>query len=107
MHPHDLAARGLSDGARVLVRSRVGEISAPLAACEDIMPGVVSLPHGWGHARPDTALSVAQQRPGVSLNDLTDELLIDPVAGTSVLSGIPVDVIAAPERARATTQEQT
>lgn len=56
------------------------------------MPGVVSLPHGWGHARSGTALSVAARRPGVSLNDVTDELALDALAGTAALSGVDVDV---------------
>jgi hypothetical protein len=58
-------------------------------------PGVVSLPHGWGHARPGAQLSVAATRPGVSLNDLTDELAVDTPAGTAVLNGVPVEVAAA------------
>jgi hypothetical protein len=55
-------------------------------------PGVVSLPHGWGHDRPGTRLGVAGQRPGVSLNDVTDEQEVDVLCGTAVLNGVPVEV---------------
>jgi hypothetical protein len=59
-----------------------------------MMPGVVSLPHGWGHDLPDTRLSVAGQRPGVNLNALLDENLRDPLSGNAVLSGVPVTMCA-------------
>jgi hypothetical protein len=55
-------------------------------------PGVVSLPHGWGHERPGTRLRVASARPGVSFNDLSDETLVDTLCGTSRLNGVPVQV---------------
>jgi hypothetical protein len=58
-----------------------------------MMPGVVSLPHGWGHSRPGVALSVASARPGASLNDVTDELSVDALAGTAAFSGVAVDVV--------------
>ena len=57
-----------------------------------MMPGTVSLPFGWGHDRPGTRLSVASRRPGVSMNDVTDERLFDAVSGSSVLDGIPVRI---------------
>ena len=59
------------------------------------MPGVVSLPHGFGHNRSGTAWRVAEAHAGVSANDLTDELLVDAVAGTVHLAGVPVTVAAA------------
>jgi anaerobic selenocysteine-containing dehydrogenase len=62
---------------------------------DGIAPGVVSLPHGWGHDEPGTALSVAAQRPGTNSNLLTDELALDPLSGTAVLNGIPVEVCRA------------
>jgi anaerobic selenocysteine-containing dehydrogenase len=92
MHPGDASARGLADGDRVDVRSRAGTVAARLSVTEAMRPGVVSLPHGWGHHRPGTRLAVAAQRPGVSLNDLTDEAEVDALCGTAVLSGVPVDV---------------
>jgi anaerobic selenocysteine-containing dehydrogenase len=92
MHPDDARARGLAAGDRVQLRSRAGMVEVPLSVTEDMMPGVVSLPHGWGHARPGTALSVAAARPGASLNDVTDELAVDALAGTAALNGVDVDV---------------
>ncbi|WP_418059502.1 molybdopterin-dependent oxidoreductase [Pimelobacter simplex] len=91
MHPADLAARGLSDGAMVTVRSRVGEVSVEVSATEDVMPGVVSLPHGYGHGRAGARLAVAAGVAGVSINDLTDPERLD-VSGNAALSGVPVTV---------------
>ncbi len=95
MHPDDAARRGLSDGQRVTVRSRVGELVAPLELTRDVMPGVVSLPHGWGHGRAGVELSVATAHAGVSVNDLTDELAVDPVSGNAALSATPVHITSA------------
>ena len=92
MHPGDASARGLARGDRVQIRSRAGEVEATLDVTETMRPGVVSLPHGWGHHRPGTRLGVAAQRPGVSLNDVTDEAEVDTLCGTAVLSGVPVEV---------------
>ena len=61
---------------------------------DDVMPGVVCLPHGWGHDRPGTGQSVASAHPGASINDLTDELLVDAVSGNAAFSGVPVTVEA-------------
>jgi hypothetical protein len=58
-----------------------------------MMPGVVSLPHGWGHNRPGIQLRTAKQHPGVSINDLTDERCVDVLSGNAVLSGIPVSIV--------------
>jgi len=63
-------------------------------ASEEMMPGVVSLPHGWGHARPGVQLDIARQQPGASSNDLTDERQLD-VSGNAALNGVPVQVSAA------------
>jgi len=94
VHPDDAAARGLVDGARVAVRSRVGRIEVPLQLSDEVRPGVVSLPHGWGHDRPGTELRLASERPGASLNDLTDDARVDELSGNAVLSGVPVEVEA-------------
>ncbi|WP_307833462.1 molybdopterin-dependent oxidoreductase [Pimelobacter simplex] len=91
MHPADLASRGLADGAVVTVRSRVGEVKVEVAATEDVMPGVVSLPHGYGHGRTGARLGVAAGVAGVSINDLTDPERLD-VSGNAALSGVPVTV---------------
>ena len=90
MHPEDAARTGVVGEAKVAVVSRAGRVEAPLELSDEVMPGVVSLPHGWGHHRPDTELSVAEEHPGVSINDLTDELVVDDLCGNAVLSGVPV-----------------
>jgi len=95
MHPDDAAARGIKDGMAVTIVSRVGEVTAPAEVTDAVMPGVVSLPHGWGHGRDGVQLSVARTRPGVSLNDLTDRERIDPLSGNAALNGLPVTVLAA------------
>jgi anaerobic selenocysteine-containing dehydrogenase len=95
MHPDDAAARGLAGGERVAVTSRTGGIEAPLELSDAMMPGVVSLPHGWGHDRPGTRLGVAQAHAGVSFNDVADDTAIDRLCGTSVLNGVPVRVTSA------------
>jgi anaerobic selenocysteine-containing dehydrogenase len=94
MHPTDAAARGLVDGARVRARTRVGEVEVPLQISDEVAPGVVSLPHGWGHAREGTALGVARRHAGASLNDLTDEQRVDALSGNAAFSGVPVTVEA-------------
>jgi anaerobic selenocysteine-containing dehydrogenase len=92
MHPDDARTRGLTGGQRVRIRSRVGSVEAALEVTEDVRPGVVSLPHGWGHGREGTSLAVANVVPGVSVNDLTDDLLVDALSGNAQLSGVPVEV---------------
>jgi anaerobic selenocysteine-containing dehydrogenase len=99
MHPDDARRRGLAAGDRVEVRSRAGAVEVPLAVTDAVMPGVVSLPHGWGHSRPGIALSVAAARPGASLNDVTDEMAVDALAGTAALNGVVVEVVGARRRA--------
>jgi anaerobic selenocysteine-containing dehydrogenase len=95
MHPDDLLARGLTDGQRVSVRSRVGSIEVEVASSSAMMPGVVSLPHGWGHARQGVQLTIARAQPGASANDLTDERRLDALSGNAVLNGVPVEVLCA------------
>ena len=102
MHPDDASARGLTGGQRVRVTSRVGSVMVPLEISDAIMPGVVSLPHGWGHDRPGVRLRVATAHAGVSANDLTDESLVDALAGTASFSGVPVSVDLGAEADRAT-----
>ncbi|MBZ5734355.1 molybdopterin-dependent oxidoreductase [Nocardioides sp. TRM66260-LWL] len=94
MHPDDLAARGLADGDRVRVASRVGSVETEVSADDALMPGVVSLPHGYGHGAAGTRLGHANTVPGVSVNDLTDPSLVDPVSGNAALTGVPVEVTA-------------
>jgi anaerobic selenocysteine-containing dehydrogenase len=96
MHPDDATARGLATGARVRVKSARGEVTVPLEVTDEMAPGVVSLPHGWGHARAGVRLSVARERAGASINDLTDEQRVDALTGTASFSGVPVEVTASP-----------
>jgi anaerobic selenocysteine-containing dehydrogenase len=97
MHPEDAAARALVPGQRVSVSSRVGEVLTEVRISDEVAPGVVSLPHGWGHARAGVRLSVAREHAGVSINDLTDERLIDRLSGNAALNAVTVRVQAAPE----------
>jgi anaerobic selenocysteine-containing dehydrogenase len=92
MHPDDLAERSLPDGSTVRVSSRVGSVDVEVLATEDVMRGVVSLPHGYGHAR-NPGMRAAARVPGVSINDLTDPERLD-VSGNAALSGVPVTVSA-------------
>ena len=92
MHPEDAERLGVAGAARVTVTSRVGTITAPLELTDAIMPGVVSLPHGWGHGRDGVRLETASSRPGVSANDVTDPALIDVLSGNAAVNGVPVEI---------------
>jgi anaerobic selenocysteine-containing dehydrogenase len=96
VHPSDAKRLGLATGGHATVRSRVGEVRAQVEVTDDMMPGVVCLPHGFGHDEDDVRLGVARARqPGVSANALTDDQSLDAPSGTSVVNGIPVEVSAA------------
>lgn len=98
MHPDDAAARALSDGARVTLRGgNGGAVEAPLEVTDAVAPGVVSLPHGWGHGAAAEGLRVASSRPGASVNDVVDGARLDPLSGVAALSGGAVTVEASPE----------
>jgi anaerobic selenocysteine-containing dehydrogenase len=90
--PQDAARLGLADGGRARVRSRAGELVAKVTVSDEMMPGVVSLPHGFGHDAPDTRLRVARTHAGVNSNLLTDEAELDVPSGNAVLNGIPVEI---------------
>ncbi len=92
MHPRDMRARQISNGEKVHIRSRIGRVSVEVVASEEMMPGVVSLPHGWGHQRQGVRLNIASEQGGVSCNDLTDHKLYDAVSGNSALNGVPVEI---------------
>ena len=95
VHPDDAGRLGLADGALAHVTSRTGEVTIPVEVTDGIMPGVVSIPHGWGHDLDGVQLSVAGTvAAGVNTNLLADESLFDPVSGNAVLNGIPVEVTA-------------
>jgi anaerobic selenocysteine-containing dehydrogenase len=92
MHPADAAHRHLKSGQKVSVRSRVGCVELPVEVSDEMMPGVVSIPHGWGHDRSGIQLEVAQQHAGQSINDVTDNLTIDALCGTAAFNGTWVSV---------------
>jgi anaerobic selenocysteine-containing dehydrogenase len=92
VHPDDAARHRLVDGAVARVRSRVGAITLPVEVTDDLMPGVVSIPHGWGHGVDGVGWSVAADHPGANSNVLSDELAVEPLTGTAILNGIPVEV---------------
>lgn len=92
MHPEDAGKLHLQDQQLVKVSSRVGSVELPLEINTNIMPGVVCMPHGYGHARQGVQLDVARQYAGVSINDLTDEYVLDELTGNSAFSGVRVQV---------------
>ncbi|QII01704.1 molybdopterin-dependent oxidoreductase [Rhodococcoides fascians A21d2] len=93
-HPDDLAHRGIEDGSMVSVTSAAGTVDIEVAASEKMMPGVVSMPHGFGHQRPGVELSVATTVTGPSVNDITDPNRVDAVSANAILNGVPVQVRA-------------
>jgi anaerobic selenocysteine-containing dehydrogenase len=96
VHPDDAERLGLDDGGRALVSSAAGRIEAPVELTDGIMPGVVSIPHGWGHDAPGVRMRVASEHAGVNSNVLADETQVDRVSGNAVLNGIPVEISPAP-----------
>ncbi|MDT0485819.1 molybdopterin oxidoreductase family protein [Streptomyces doebereineriae] len=94
IHPEDAERLGLKDGAAVRVKGAGGEVVTEAEVTDGVRPGVVSLPHGWGHNRPGTRLSHALKDPGVNVNQLLDGSLLDPLSGNAVLNGIPVKLAA-------------
>lgn len=94
MHPDDAEKRGLGDGQQVRVQSRVGAIEIPLEITADMMRGVVSIPHGWGHGRNGVKMDVARDHAGASINDLTDDQVVDALTGNAAFSGVAVYVEA-------------
>lgn len=94
MHPDDLAALRVEDGQEVEVRSRTGSVRIAVQATDSMMRGVVCLPHGFGHHRAGTRLGIAEERPGVSYNDLTDATAIDAVSGNAAMNGLEVEIRA-------------
>lgn len=93
IHPDDIAELGLTDTA--VIKGPGGELLAPIEAADGMRRGVVSLPHGWGHDRGGTGQTLASGQPGVNVNQLNDGNALDPLSGTAVLNGIPVDIAPA------------
>lgn len=101
VHPADAARLGIDGGGepvRVAVTSRTGRIEVTAEVSDEVMPGVVSLPHGWGHDRPGIRLATAAAHPGASANDLTDPERVDRLSGNAALSGVPVELEVLPAR---------
>jgi len=92
IHPDDAARLNLRTGTLARVSSRAGSVDVPVEVTDAIMPGVVSIPHGWGHDQTGTRLTVAAEQPGVNSNALADEFELDPLSGNAVLNGIPVSI---------------
>ena len=92
VNPADAARLGLTDGSAARVSSRTGTLAAPIEVTDAVTPGVVSLPHGWGHDLPGVAMAVARAHPGVNSNLLADDERYDELSGNAVLNGIPVKV---------------
>jgi anaerobic selenocysteine-containing dehydrogenase len=98
LNPADAARHGVVEGDRIRLEGTGGRaIELPAVLCEDMMPGVVSVPHGWGHDQPGARLGLAAQRPGANLNALLDDAQRDPLSGTSVLNGVPVRLSRVPD----------
>ena len=95
VHPTDAERLGLAEGAQATVSSKVGSVKAPVEITADVMAGVVSLPHGWGHDAPGARLSVAAEHAGVNSNALTDDSVWCHLSGNAVLNAIPVEVVSA------------
>ena len=89
VHPDDAQRLGLTDGASANVASASGAVVAPVEVTDAIRPGVVSLPHGWGHDRPGASMGVAAAHAGVNSNMLTDGSILDPLSGNAVLERHP------------------
>ena len=94
VNPLDAQRLGLSTGDTVRIASRVGAVEAPVEVTDAVRPGVVSLPHGWGHGVPGTRMGVAAAKAGVNSNILTDDQVMDPLSGNAALNAIPVTLSA-------------
>ena len=95
IHPDDAAAARVAHGETAVVSSVNGRIEAPVEVSDEMMPGVVSLPHGWGHDKPGTRQSVAREHPGVNNNLLAPPDFVDALSGNAAVNGIPVEVTPA------------
>jgi len=95
VHPDDATESGLVDGGLARVTSEAGTIEVPVEVSDEMMPGVVSLPHGWGHDRPGARLSVAREHAGVNSNLLAPTHFFDTLSNNHAVNGIPVEVVPA------------
>ena len=90
VHPDDASARQLADGDRARLGSEAGTIDVPVEVTDAMLPGVVSLPHGWGHDRDGTRLGVAREHAGASVNDVTSDRYLDTLSGNAAFNGLAV-----------------
>ncbi len=90
LHPETAKQQGIENGQSVNVTSKVGSVTIEAEITDELMPGVVSIPHGFGHGRKGIKQKVAQANAGVSVNDLTDDSLIDSLSGNAAVNGVPV-----------------
>jgi anaerobic selenocysteine-containing dehydrogenase len=101
VHPTDAERFGLTDGESARVSSAAGAVEVPVEVTDAVMPGVVSIPHGWGHDVEGVQLSVAREHAGVNSNVLADEQSVEALTGNAVLNGIPVELAPVREPAPA------
>jgi anaerobic selenocysteine-containing dehydrogenase len=95
IHPDDAFSANVEDGKLARVSSEAGTVEVPVEVSDEMMRGVVSLPHGWGHDKAGTRLSVAREHAGVNNNLLAPGRLVDPLSNNAVVNGIPVEVVPA------------
>jgi anaerobic selenocysteine-containing dehydrogenase len=93
VHPDDAAELGLREGGAARVTSEAGHIDVVVEVSDEIRPGVVSMPHGWGHDRPGTRQSVAREHAGANVNILAPGRLVDVPSGNAAVNGFPVEVV--------------
>ena len=96
LHPETAKEYSIEDGQNVKVSSRVGSVIITAEVTDELMPKVVSIPHGWGHGRKGVKQKIAQAHAGVSVNDLTDDTLIDQLSGNAAVNGVPVQLEVIP-----------
>ncbi|MFY0642814.1 MAG: molybdopterin oxidoreductase family protein, partial [Bermanella sp.] len=98
IHPEHAQALNIVEGQMVQVTSRVGQVEIAAEISDEIMSGVVSIPHGWGHNRKGTGQTIADANSGVSVNDLTDDHMIDALSGNAAVNGVPVTLLPLTEQ---------
>ncbi|PTQ89988.1 molybdopterin-dependent oxidoreductase [Agitococcus lubricus] len=106
MNQADASALAVNEGDMIRVKSRVGDITLPVEIVDDMMTGVISIPHGFGHHRQGTQLSIAEGKAGVSMNDITDEHYVDGISGTAALNGLAVTVLPMTAKTKAKKSKQ-
>jgi anaerobic selenocysteine-containing dehydrogenase len=93
VNPADAKRLALTDGGRARITGTARTIDVTVEITDEMMPGVVSLPHGWGHDQPGTKMAVAAERPGANLNAILDDSRRDPLSGNAVLTGVAISMV--------------